>query len=208
MALARHEMSSTIPNLDEWVEMVRPHFAFLIGRGFRAVPVQVDPALAVWGPRMQYLSDSIGVQLHCSVEFDRVEAKIIRLLDAQVPKYPIFVKDGDRVHWFHLDGLLALCDPDRAVLSTALTGLDEESLQHQLAFIADALSELAGDLLDARSSTLDREQENMHEHARAHPPTIRVEVAVDASADEVAQLVSNARESFPGIDVQVHRYRR
>src|SRR6476646_4290952 len=119
--------------------MTQPHFEFLVERGFRLVPVRVDPALAAWGPRVQYLSDSIGVQLDCSLEFDRVETSIIRLVEGRVPPYPIFIKDGDEVYWFRLDGLLALYDPERGMESGRLTGLDEDPMQRQLGFIAETL---------------------------------------------------------------------
>src|SRR4051794_28894684 len=109
--------------------MTKPHFEFLMERGFDPVPVQADRAHAVWGPRVRYLSSSMGVQLHCSVEFNRVDTSIIRLVDARVPPYPIFIKDGDEVYWFHLDGLLAFCDPERATRSRDLRGVDEDALQ-------------------------------------------------------------------------------
>lgn len=183
--------------------MTQPHFEFLMERGFHPVPVQADPKRAVWGPQVQYLSDSIGVQLHCSVEFNRVDTSIIRLVDAGVPPYPIFIKDGDEVYWFHLDGLLALCDPERATQSRGLRGLDADGLQRQLAFIAEALGDLADALLDAGSTTLRLRQQQLHERARAHPPTIRIHVSTSVPADKVAQAVSRSKESYPGVDVQV-----
>ncbi len=199
-------MSSGIPTLEEWVQMAQPHFDFLVERGFHLVPVPADPALEVWGPRMQYLSDSVGVRLHCSIEFDRVEASIIRLVDARVPPYPIFMRDDDEIYWFHLDGLLNLCEPGRGARSAELKGLDEGSLRRQLAFVADALGEFADELLDAASSTLRLRQQELHELVRAHPPIIRIHVPVGASADEVAQGIAKAKESSPGIDVEVDRY--
>jgi hypothetical protein len=204
---AGDEMSSHIPTLDEWVEMTHPHFEFLVEWGFRPVPVRVDPAVAAWGPRVQYLSDSMGVQLHCSLEFDRVETSIIRLVEGRVPPYPIFIKDGDEVYWFRLDGLLALYDPERGTECATLAGLDEDALQRQLGFIAETLRDDGDALLDASSKSLRLLQQQIHEHARAHPPTVRIHLPADATADEVAQAVSESRKSFPGIEVQVDRYR-
>ena len=109
--------------------IVAPHFEFLLDRGFRAIQVNDDPALAEWGPRMRYLSDSVGVQLHCSIEFGRLATSIVLLDRGEVPPYPIFIRDGDEVRWFHFSGLVTLCDRALRTQAQALNGLDEENLQ-------------------------------------------------------------------------------
>lgn len=188
--------------------MVAPHLEFLVEKGFRALLVRDEPNLAAWGPRVRYVDAMVGVELHCSLEFDCVDTSIIRLVDGEVPAYPVFINDGDDIRWFHLDGLLGIVDPERSRDPAARGGLDRDSLERQLNHLACALRELADDLLNPSAPVFAARQQQIHEQVRADPPKVAIHVPREASADEIAGLVQRQKNAYPDVGVEVHRYER
>jgi len=201
-------LMARLPSLDEWSAMVAPYLEFLVEKGFRALLVRDEPNLAAWGPRVRYVDSMVGVELHCSLEFDCVDTSIIRLVDGELPAYPIFINDGDDIRWFHLDGLLGIVDPQRSRDPAARGGLDRDSLERQLAFIASALKDLADDLLDPSAPPFAARQRQVHEQVRADPPKVTIHVPAEATTDEIDELVERSKESYPDVGVEVHRYER
>jgi hypothetical protein len=204
---ARHYgLMGQMPWLREWADLVDQYFHFLRDRGFTLVEVADEPHPAAWGPRVRYVGERIGVQVHWSGEFVCVDTYVIRLDNGRVPEYPIFIHDGDPISWFHLGMILDTVSPERYEQARALTGLEPDSVARQLAFAANTFSDLADDLLDPDSDAFARVTARIHDQARADPPKITIFSPEDASDQDVARVVAKSRSAFPRVGVIVRRY--
>jgi len=192
-----------MPTLDEWRDLVDEHLGFLQDRGFRLEPVHDDKGLAAWGPRVQYLSSTTGLQVHWSVEFRCVDTYVIRLLEGRVPDYPIFIHDGDPINWFHFDYLRQAVAPKRK----SRGGLDSDKVRRQLAHLAQVISDFP-ELLDPDSSAFESVTSRIHESVRKDPPQITVWMPEDASSEETERAVAESGSAFPRVGVVVRRYFR
>jgi hypothetical protein len=78
-----------------WERSVRRHFDFLTGYGFRLDHVEDR----WWATTAAYVSATLGVLVTRSVEFDRVELTLMRLVAGKVPEPEVWVTDRrlDRV---------------------------------------------------------------------------------------------------------------
>lgn len=89
------------------VKLVAPSFAFLEAHGFRLSATEDSSAWETW----QYTSAVSAVRVTRSNEFVRADVHLIRLVDGQVPAYPIWIT-SERMNWALLDNVLEVRTPD------------------------------------------------------------------------------------------------
>jgi hypothetical protein len=188
----------------EWAKHVRPHFDFLIDHGFTMTGIE---ARNWWQVTVTYRSDVSAVVVALSFEYLRVEVSVLRLVDGELPAYPIFVVDSVPVNTFLADWLLKLRgdpgnEPDRGV------GSDE--VEAQLAFWATSLQQYGGDFLAGDLTVLDQLEQMIRDNARRHgPPQVTVWMPEDADATAEAEATDRVRAATPeGVAVVTRRYQK
>ncbi len=96
---------------EAWRAKVDLYFGYVrTTYGFRITSAD---ASSVWVTRVIYQSDVAAVAVERSVEFDRVEVSVIRLVDGQLPEYPIFIVPDTIINQTLLDNMLLLRNPDQ-----------------------------------------------------------------------------------------------
>src|SRR5205823_2735942 len=128
-----------------WQATVAGHFGFLEA-DFHLSVIATDDS-SNWETSVTYASDPVAVIVRYSVEFDRAEVELIRLVDGKVPRVPTFVHPDTRIDRALLDILLLLRAPAEAEKLRQLGGLDSTSVDSSLAFQALALRRYGGDFL-------------------------------------------------------------
>ena len=91
-----------------WRELVEPHSGFVADFGFEAVDLDEGSFWSLW---VQYRSPTAAIRISKSREFVRCEVELIRLVDGEVPAYPIWITE-DRIDWVLLDNVVAVRRPD------------------------------------------------------------------------------------------------
>lgn len=189
----------------KWAAKVEPHFGFLVDHGFGQVETDDSSFWSIW---VQYASGRAAVRISLSNEFRRAEVQLIRLVDGQVPPYPIWIT-SDRIDWVLLDTVLEARKPSRLAETRSMTGLDGKRLDEQLAFWAEILRAVAPDFLGGDFAAMDETAEIVRARVREHPQQIVTWLPEDAApgADEAA-LHDSAATVPPEVEVSVRRYRR
>jgi len=179
--------------------------SFLIGHGFTRVTKDDSSFWSLW---VQYASNNAAVRISKSNEFRRSEVQLIRLVDGEVPPYPIWITP-DRIDWTLLDNVLEARRPDLMEAALPMTGLQDRDIDLQLAFWANALREACPDFLAGDFAAIDEAGEIVRERVREHPQEIVAWLPEDApgSADASA-LRDMAATVPPEVGVRVRRYRR
>jgi hypothetical protein len=150
----------------QWAEQVERHFGFLARYGFALTDID---ASTWWQVQVTYRSPQSAVAVIRSVEFQRVEVQLMRLVDGELPEYPIFVVDSVPVNTFYADDLLGLrLDGADGVLASQ-HGLGPQEVEAQLAFWSEVLRDYGGDLLAGDLSVLDELEQTVRDRARQHP---------------------------------------
>ncbi len=189
----------------EWSETAERHFGFLADHGFG------PPELGVcdrWATSVAYRSEVAGLTVSLSYEYLRSEVHLIRLVDGDFPPYPIWI-GSDPVNWVLLDTVLEARDPDRAQQAAALSGVDEDSVDQQLAFWADALQAAAPDFLRGSLAVIEDAEKILRSRARRHPQELIAWLPDDAPPTVELQARENLASAVDSaINAQVRRYRR
>jgi len=201
----RAERKARLKEREEaWTAQVAAHFGFLKATyGFHFA--NVDGA-SWWQTTVRYDSLTLAVRIDKSVEFERVEVWLIRLVDGQLPEYPIFINPETPINYVVLDRVLQNRAPQEAERLAELRGLDDEQVERSLDFLAQAIRAYCDDVLRGDFAIFDVIAEQLHEYVRYHPQEIRVIVA-DTTPDEAA--VVRAEETyrmFPLQPVTLERY--
>jgi hypothetical protein len=190
---------------ERWRESVERNFRFLADRGFALSEVDDSSPWETW---VEYRSDRAAVRISRSNEFARAEVNLIRLVDGAVPPYPVWITAA-RIDWALLDNLLEARSPTLLGQARALSGLDDDSLERQLAFWATALQEAASDFLDGDLSPIDEAGAVVRERVRRNPQHVTAWLAEDAPpAREAETLQELSRTVPPEVGVTSRRYRR
>jgi len=189
----------------DWLERVRTHFDFLTQHGFTVTDVQ---ATDWWQVCVVYRSSMSAVRVACNFEYQRVDLELMRLVDHELPDYPIFVVDQVPVNTFHADWLLLLRgDPDR--IPAEICGLSDEQVEAQLIFWAAALREYGSDFLAGDLDVLDELERMIRERARGLPQQVTVWLPETSAEDDAAHAVERAQVVAPdGVEIAVRRYSR
>jgi transposase-like protein len=190
----------------QWAEQVERHFGFLARYGFAVTGID---ASTWWEVRVTYRSPHSAIAVIRSVEFERVEVQLMRLVDGELPEYPIFVVDSVPVNTFYAADLfgLRLAGADEVLASQH--GLEPEQVEAQVAFWSQVLRDHGGDLLAGDLSVLDELEQRVRDRAGQHRQEVVIWFPEDASADEEAHAVDDTRTTVPeGVAVVARRYRQ
>ncbi len=137
---------------DEWRAVVEPRFAFVAEYGF-AITESDDSSS--WMTSVTYTSSAAGIHVARSVEFNRSEVHLIRLVDGSVPPYPLFMTAAP-MDWVLLDTVLEIRNPERSAKAQAFQGLSTAEVEQQLAFWAESIQTVALDFLQGDLSAIDQ----------------------------------------------------
>lgn len=191
------------PKGEQWARKVEERFNYLADFGFARLSVSDD---SFWEIRVTFKSDVSAMAVIRSVEFDRVEVELMRLVNGALPEYPIFVVDSVAVNTFYLDDLVALRSPDWPV---GAGGLSEASVDRQLAEWAIALRQHGADFLAGDLSVLDQLEAIVRARAAGSPQQVQVWMPEGTSISEADATAEQVRKTVPdGVSVLKRWYRR
>lgn len=189
----------------KWLKAVDPYFGFLTGQGFGSRDLDDSSFWSIWA---QYRSETSAIRISKSNEFVRAEVHLIRLVNGEVPPYPIWITD-DRIDWTLLDNVVEARQPDLMREVTRLRGLKPSELDEQLHFWAQVLRDVAGDFLAGDFAPLDEAGAIVRARVADSPQSVQVWLPDDAphgaDADEAAAVAATVP---PEVTVSVRRYRR
>jgi hypothetical protein len=187
-----------------WERRVREHFDFLVEHGFRFDHVEASS----WATTALYLSPTLGLEVTRSVEFDRVELELIRLVGGELPEYEVWITDSPRNRVL-FDNVLIARAPELDEASLALGGLSKEAEEMQLRFWADALRSVAHDFLDGDDAPLRDGEQVVRQRVAENPQELTIWLPSDASQEEEDRARDKAKQTAPpNVEVSVRRYRR
>ena len=181
---------------------MRPHFDFLIDHGFRFDHVEED----WWATSAIYLSPTLGVEVTSSVEFDRVEVTLLRLIAGQVPRPDVWVTDRpiDRALF---DNVLVV----RAahLVGQVPTGLSKRVVEEQLRLWAELLRSVTGDFLEGDDAAIVEAEQVVRDRVAENPQELTIWLPSDASDSDETTAREEAERTTPAtVRVVVRRYAR
>jgi hypothetical protein len=189
---------------DTWKSQVAAHFGFLeTTYGFHFA--QVDGS-DWWETSVRYDSPLLAIKIDKSAEFLRVELCLIRLVDGQMPEYPIFINPDTPIFYVFIGKVLEERAPREAEKLRKLTGISDEEVERSLAFLAQALPAYCDDVLRGDFSICDMIADKMHQQAREHPQGIRVILPNTSQPGDEAPLVETLQKDFPQQPIMVEYY--
>jgi hypothetical protein len=187
-----------------WERLVRGQFDFLVEHGFRYDHVEEK----WWATTARYLSPTLGLEVTRSVEFDRVEISLLRLVDGELPEYEVWVTDSPRNRVL-FDNVLIARSPELDEVSRTLKGLSSEEEEKQLRFWADALRRVAPDFLEGDDAALRDGEQVVRQRVAANPQELTIWLPGDASQKEEDRAREKARQTAPpNVVISVRRYGR
>lgn len=190
---------------DRWRRRVTPHFDFVTDYGFQPGAVDVG---SFWATSYCYRSSGAMVKITRSNESVRAEVSLVRLVDGEVPPYPIWVT-AEPLHHVLLDNVLEARRSPLLEQSRLLSGLSDEQLEHQLAFWATALREVAPDFLSGDCSAIDEAGLLIQARVAEHPQKVVTWLPEDAPPDAERDEIAELREHLPPeVGIKTRRYRR
>jgi len=189
----------------KWLRQVVPHFGFLSGLGFTAIDLDDSSFWSTW---VQYRSDNSAVRIELSREFVRSEVYLIRLMNGEVPAYPIWITD-ERIDWALLDNVVEVRQPSLMTDVRKQRGLTSDELDGQLQFWAHTLRDVAGDFVAGDFAPLDEAATLIRSRVAEHPQRVQVWLPEEAPQSAEDQEISAVRAQVPpNVGVSVRRYRR
>jgi hypothetical protein len=187
---------------EAWEARVRPHFDFLIEHGFRFDHVE-DGSRAT---SAVYLSPTLGVEVTSSLEFDRVEMRLLRLVEGQLPEPQIWVTDRP-IDSVLFDNVLIARAPKLA--EQVPDGLSDRAVEKQLGLWAELLRSVAADFLQGSDAAIVEAEQVVRRRVAENPQELQIWLPSDASeAEEAEALQEAARTTPPGVRISVRRYAR
>ena len=191
-----------VPAAKRWEASVKKHFDFLTDYGFRLDQVEDK----WWATTAVYLSPALGVEVTRSVEFDRVEISLLRLVEGQAPEVEVWVTDRP-LNRVLFDNVLEARGPD--LLGQIPTGLSQRVVKEQLRLYAELLRTLVRDFLEGSDAALLEGERVIRERVSARPQEVTIWLPGDASeADEARARAKAERVSPPEVRIVVRRYAR
>jgi hypothetical protein len=187
---------------ESWEREVRRHFDFLLEKGFRFDGVEEQ----WWAASARYLSTTHGVEVTRSVEFDRVEITLMRLVEGRAPDHEVWLTERplDSVLF---DNVLAARAPE--LLDEVPSGLSEQAVDTQLRLWAELLRSAAPEFLEGDDSALRDGEQVIRRSNAASPQQVTIWLPSDASeADEARARAKAERTTPPEVRIVVRRYER
>jgi len=193
-------------SVKDWRRQVEPHFAFLDDYGFRIEDRFASSSF--WSTRIVYARDDHGIGVDRSVEFNRAEVALLRLVDGELPTPQVWVT-GAAISSILLDNVLRARDPNRFGGPRQLVGLGRQDVDNQLRELAAALREVAEDFLSRRFAAMEAGEQVIRSQLEQSPQELTVWLPDDATQDDEHQALADARAtSPPEVSVVVKRYKR
>lgn len=185
---------------------VSPHFHYLVDQfGMRIV----GRGSGAWETCVTYARDPIAIIVRRSIEFDRVEVEMVRMVDGQLPKVPIFIHEDTPIDRGLFDHAVALrAGPEELEAMKRLGGLEQSEVEAALAFLGPAVQRLASDFLGGDTSLIDKIGRLIRERVAESPQQITVHLPEGTPPREVEQAVAQAKKADPRVPIVVHFYRR
>jgi hypothetical protein len=191
---------------EEWRAIVAPHFGFLEDRFHWSLTAEDDSTN--WETTVTYARDPAAVIVRYSVEFNRAEVELVRMVDGKIPPVPIFIHPDTRIDRCDLDNLLILKAPSVLEALRRLGGLKRSTSQRALALQADALQRYALEFLWLDMSVFDELDQLIKARVATNPQRVTVWVPQGASEGATAKTVSDVHRVDPQIPVDVREYSR
>jgi hypothetical protein len=146
---------------ESWRLVVEPYFRFLNELGFRLTDLNGDSPWETWA---QYTSAESAFRVSRSVEFQRVEVVLLRLVNGQAPLYSTGTVDGVG-YWTLFDNVMEA----RGQTVVEPGGLDPQAVDRQLTFWAASVRRVAPDFLAGDLSAIDEAAAIVDERMRRNP---------------------------------------
>ncbi|MDX6240887.1 MAG: hypothetical protein QOG10_5707 [Kribbellaceae bacterium] len=199
------QLASREKTAAKWRTQVEPHFGYLTDFGFTTIE---DDDSSFWSLWVQYRSETAAVRINKSNEFRRAEVHLIRLVDGELPAYPIWITD-DRIDWTLLDNVVEVRQPSLVEHAGKLSGLTASRLDEQLGFWARVLRDVASDFLEGDFASIDEAGELIRRRVAEHPQQVQVWIPNDAPLGSEAEQVTEVQAIVPpNVGVSVRRYWR
>lgn len=202
MPRKKHQMSRATT----WEALVSSHFAYLVDE-FHMKVISRD-ASTNWETSVTYGRDPVGVIIRESVEFDRVEIELVRLVDGRVPATPIFVHPDTPIDRGLFDHVLAIRAPEEQRVLGGLQGLDPDSVNRSLEFLGPGLKQWASDFLAGDTAVIDLIGDRIHQRVAANPEKVTINFPEGTPDVDIAAAVARAKNLDPRVPVEVRFYRR
>jgi hypothetical protein len=201
----RAERKARLKEREEtWSAQVVAHFSFLeTTYGFHFASVDGS---SWWQTTVRYDSPPLAVRIDKSVEFERVEVWLIRLVDGQLPEYPIFVNPDTPIDYVILDRVLQNRAPQETERLLELKGLSDEQVERSLVFLSEMLRTYCDDVLRGDFAIFEVIAEQIHQETREHPQGIRIIVPDTTPQEEALARVEESQRAFPQQPVTLEYY--
>jgi hypothetical protein len=187
-----------------WKAQVDAHFAFLRERYGFAI---TQTGLWWWKTSVRYETFATAIDIDRSVEFGRVEVKLIRKVAGAIPEYPIFVSTTPTLHYFLLDAVLDERSPELREVINSAEGLSADQIERSLTFWSEALETYADDVLQGDFALFTTLEAKIRARVRQHPDVVKVYVPADTPPEEIARIEQEPGEPTGTIPVIVETYR-
>lgn len=184
----------------KWLRLVDQHFAFL--RAEFACEVVETSDKDPWATTVIYQNTTIAVEVDYSVEFDRAEVLLVRLVDGARPTYPVFVSEQPALHHFLLDSLLEVRAPELLKTTGRLHGLRAAEVDAQLSAWAHALKQHGSDVLSGDFGIFAQLEAVVRERVRRNPE----QIIVWSPAGETDPDLERVRSAYPTIPIVQREY--
>jgi|SRR5438445_1972850 len=192
-------------NANDWERRVDREFSYLRTDFASQIVDRSDENW--WETSVTYQNTTTAVKVAYSVEFDRVETDMIRLVDGVRPPYPVFVSATPKLHQFGLGNLLMIRAPDLWNEMKEQKGLSNQATATQLASAATALREFGADILRGDFGSFDEIEARVRAAARdMEGITIWSPVPGDSTA--IADTTAKIRARYPTVPIATAAYRR
>jgi hypothetical protein len=188
-----------------WRKVVEPYFGFVTAHGFRSISADDS---SWWETSVTYASSKAAIKVSKSIEFQRCEVHLIRLVDGKVPPYPIWIT-SERIDWALLDVVLSARSPEYHARARRLSGLGKRELEEQLAFWSESLKIVTPEFLEGSLNAIDDAAVITRRQVADHPQQVVAWVPDTASPEAEQQQHSELAATVPPeVAVAVRRYRR
>ena len=173
-----------------WEASVKKHFDFLTDYGFRFDHVEDN----WWATTAVYFSAALGVEVTRSVEFERVEISLLRLVEGQAPEVEVWVTDRP-LNRVLFDNVLEARGSD--VLGQIPTGLSQRVVEEQLRLYAELLRTLVLDFLEGSDAALLEGERVIRERVSANPQEVTIWVTRRRVGSRRSEGASGGRACQP-----------
>jgi hypothetical protein len=171
----------------KWQRAVGRYFDFLSEHGFES---DADGGYSEpYGTAVAYRSEVSEVVVTRSVEFDRVEVQLGRLVDGDRPEPAIFFSEDAPLNGTLLDNVVEARAPERLGEIQQVTGLSNARVEQGLELWSRLLRDAAPDFLAGDDAVFEEAKEIIRQRVSEHPEKVEVWLPDTASSREASRAV-------------------